>query len=253
MAAKRTAATLDRLEIAPELFVVRAFPINDLREQDVNAHVMKPGTFDRLAENIRSRGQLESLPYCAQPGGEGPVEIVSGHHRVRAAKSAGLVEVPILLDCAEMTRSTIIAKQLAHNAIIGMDDPDLVKQLVSKIDTPDDLLATGLPQDVIGDADATAEAIGMFTPRIDFDYRTVSFAFLPHQQADLERLIGLLEGRQDLVVAAPLEQFDDLLKVAARFARIKGIKSGGTAITLMVRMALEEIERIEAENAQQAN
>jgi hypothetical protein len=236
-------ATVDltgALAIGEQLYVVTV-PLGALREQDVNAHVMKPATFDRLVENIKTRGQLESLPYCAQPGGVGPIEIVSGHHRVRAAKAAELKEVPILLDTSEMTRSTIVAKQLAHNAIIGMDDPDLVKQLLTSITEPDDLLATGLPQAILGDH-ADADAIGMFVPRIDFDYRTVSFSFLPHQQAEVERLLDLLEGRQDLVVVAPVEQFEDFLKAAARYARIKGVKSGATAITLLTRLALEAIE-----------
>ena len=251
MAPQGAEAALDRLEVGEDLYVTIA-KVDDLREQDVNAHVMKPGTFDRLVENIKTRGQLESLPYCAQPGGEGPIEIVSGHHRVRAARAADVKTIPILLDTSAMTRSTIIAKQLAHNAIIGSDDPDLIKQLVSRIDNPDDLLASGLPSDVIG-GNADEEGISLFTPRIDFDYRTVSFAFLPHQQADFERLIALLEGRQDLVVAAPIEQFDELLKTAAKFARIKNIKSGGTAVTLLIRMALEEIERVEAEAEEMAN
>jgi hypothetical protein len=152
-----------------------------------------------------------------------------------------------MLDVARFDRSRIIAKQLAHNALVGVDDPDLIRTLLAEIDNPDDKLATGLPAAVL-EGKEEAEVASMFAPRIDFDYRTVSFAFLPHQQAELEKLIGLLEGRQDLVVAAPIEQYDDLLKVAARFARLKQVRSGATAITLMVRLALEELEAAEAES-----
>lgn len=231
------------MEVAPELYVVKV-PIADLREQDVNAHTMPPGKFERLVENIRQRGALESLPYCVQPGWDGPIEIVSGHHRVRAGHAAGLDELTILLDVAKMPRSAVIAKQLAHNALVGSDDPDLINQLLAEIDDPDDRLATGLSADVL-EGQAAVDVAAMFAPRIDFDYRTVSFAFLPHQQAELERLIELLEGRHDLVAVAPISQYDEFLKVAARYARLKGVRSGATAITLMVRLALEEIEAAE--------
>lgn len=235
-----------RMEVAPDLYVVR-LPIADLREQDVNAHTMSPAKFERLVENIRTRGALEGLPYCAQLGGEGPVEIVSGHHRVRAAHAAGLTDITILLDTAKMSRSALIAKQLAHNALVGSDDPDLINQLLHGIDDPDDRLATGLSADVL-EGQAAVDVASMFAPRIDFDYRTVTFAFLPHQQAELERLIELLEGRQDLVSVAPISQYDELLKVAARYARLKAVRSGATAITLMVRLALAEIEEAEADD-----
>lgn len=228
------------MEVGPELYVV-TLPISELREQDVNAHVMAPAKFERLVENIKTRGALESLPYCWQPGGEGPVEIISGHHRVRAGLAAGLKEVAILLDTAKVARSRMVAKQLAHNALVGDDDPDLVNQLLAEIVDPDDMLATGLPQEVLQGQEAV-EIAGMFAPRVDFGFRTVSFAFLPHQQAELTKLLELLEGRQDLVVCGPVELFDEFLSVAARFARLKDVRSGATAITLMTRLAAAELD-----------
>lgn len=217
--------------------------IAELKEQDINARVMAPREFERLVENIRERGALESLPYCSQNGGTGPVEIVSGHHRVRAGRAAGLNNIYVLVDTSEMTRSRIIAKQLAHNFLAGEDDKDILKQLLETIDTPDDLLASGAPDELLPSAEH--DAMELFMPRIDFDFRTVTFSFLPHQQADLEKLIEMTDGRQDLMVACPTEQFQELLTVASRFARIRKVLSGGTAVALMVRAALEEIEDAE--------
>ncbi len=236
----RIAALETGLEVGPDLYVVKV-PIADLREQDVNAHTMSPTKFERLVENVKERQALESLPYCHAPGGKAPIEIVSGHHRVRSAHAAGLSEIAILLDLLPMPRSKVVAKQLAHNQLVGSDDPDLIAQLLAEIDSPDDRLATGFSAEVLAGQEQV-DVAAMFAPRIDFDYRTVSFAFLPHQQAEVERLIELLEGRQDLVVVAPIEQYDELLKIAARYARLKGVRSGATAITLMVRLALAELE-----------
>lgn len=231
----------------PDLYI-REVDIKDLKEQDLNANVMAPATFERLVANIKQRGAPESMPYCAQPGGKGDTEIVSGHHRVRASRAAGLERIHVLVDCSEMTRSQIVAKQMAHNHLVGSDDPEVAKQLIEQIATPDDRLLSGLPDEVFGQTE-DVDVMRLFTPRVDFDFRTVTFAFLPHQQGELERLIDMLEGRRDLVVAAPIEQFDDLLKTAAKYARIKKVKSGGTAITLMIRLAQAEIDAHEAEEA----
>lgn len=212
---------------------------------------MPPAKFDRLIENVKERGALESLPYCAQPDGQGPVEIVSGHHRVRAARAAGYEEIVVLVDVRPMTRSQIIAKQLAHNSLAGQDDPDILKQLALMMETADDRLASGLPDEIFGDTEKL-DAMKLFTPQIDFDYRTISFTFLPHQQAELERLAALLDGRQDLVMICPEHQFDELLLAASRYARFKKVLAGATAVTLMVRAALAEIEAAEEQQEEEA-
>lgn len=233
------------LMIGPDM-AIRMADIKDLKEQDVNAHTMPPRMFERLVANIKQRGSLESVAYCAQPDGVGEIEIVSGHHRVRAARAAGIERIPIMVDVSPMTRSLIVAKQLAHNALVGVDDPDLTRQLTAMIDNPDDRLVSGLPDEVFGEQEEI-DAMRLFTPRIDFDFRTVTFSFLPHQQEEFERLIDMLDGRHDLLLGAPLECFDDFMRALARYARIKKIRSGGSAITLLVRLALEEVERIQAE------
>jgi hypothetical protein len=229
---------------------IRVVQISELKEQEVNAHVMAPATFNRLVENIKRRGALESLPYCAQPNGEGPVEIVSGHHRIRAARAAGLTEVTVLVDTSALTRSQIVAKQLAHNALVGTDDQDMVKRLLTTIDDPDDLIATGLPENMLGNKDDD-QSLLLFTPRVDFDFKTVTFSFLPHQKQAFEDLCNTLDGRQDLLVACPMEQFEALLRAGTKYARIKKILSGGTAVALMIQNTLAEIERLEAEEAEE--
>src|SRR5438552_334118 len=63
----------------------------DLREQDINANVMPVGMFNALVANMRKNGALESLPLCAtRVATPHLIEIVSGHHRVRAAVQAGI-------------------------------------------------------------------------------------------------------------------------------------------------------------------
>src|SRR5437762_1667585 len=94
-------------------------PPSALREQDVNARSMPKAMFERLSQTIGRDKRLESLPLCAKT--ERGLELISGHHRTRAATAAGLTEMFTLVDVTGLTRSQIAAKQLAHNAIEGQD------------------------------------------------------------------------------------------------------------------------------------
>lgn len=76
---------------------------SSLREQDVNARSMPKAMFERLSQTIARDMPLESLPFCART--DKAIEIVSGHHRVRAATAAGISEMFVLVDVTGLTRS----------------------------------------------------------------------------------------------------------------------------------------------------
>src|SRR3954454_4963806 len=105
--------------------------IDELIEQDVNARAMPKGMFERLAETVGRDKRLESLPLCATtPRG---LEIVSGHHRTRAARQAGLDELHVIVDTTGLTPDQIKARQLAHNRIQGEDNEELFKRIYESI------------------------------------------------------------------------------------------------------------------------
>lgn len=232
-----TAAPVIALGQGIELRLVRA---TDLREQDLNAQVMQPAEFERLVENIGNRGALESLPYCAQPPGQDDIEIISGHHRVRAAVQAGVEPFWVMVDTSPLTRSQITAKQIAHNQLVGRSDERIIRQMLEHIENVDDLLETGLPQDFMPALPPDATAI--LTPHAEFDWRTVSLTFLPHQLDDFTALVATLDGTQDLVGVAPIETFEPFARALSRYQRIKKILSVGTALALLTRIALEEVK-----------
>ncbi len=221
------------------------WPIAGLKEQELNANVMPPAVFQRLVENIRKRGELESVPFCAEV--QGKLEIVSGHHRVRAARAAGLNEVTVLVDRSGLSRSAIVAKQLAHNALTGRDDEEILAQLLARIETPDDLLESGVDPATLGTPEGVD--VGLFSPHVDFEWRTVTLAFLPHQFDEWDSLIRHLDQRPDLLGLAPDEQFRPFLESAAQFAKARDIRSVGTVIALLTRIALAEVRKAELEAA----
>ena len=72
------------------LLIVK-IPLDVVVEQDVNARIMKNEMQDQLTANIAKRGQLESLPYLTEDGNK--VRIISGHHRIKSARQAGIQEI----------------------------------------------------------------------------------------------------------------------------------------------------------------
>jgi hypothetical protein len=229
--------------IGPDLYIA-VVDVAALKEQDLNAQIMQPREFDRLVENIRERGQLESLPYCHQPNLTGPISIVSGHHRFRAARAAGLQQIPVILDAAEMTRGEIISKQIAHNELHGQPDQEILRQLVSQISDVDDLLRTGLPDDWMPTVEKDDTALQI--PHAEFDWRVVSLTFLPKQVDEFKSIISLIEGRSDLVGVAPVETFDAFAKAALAHGRRWDIKSMAASILTLTRLAEQEITDAEA-------
>lgn len=98
-----------------------------------NAHFMGQETFRRLVANIKRDGQLTSVPFLIEHN-TGRFTVISGNHRVQAAKMAGIIKSSfIVVHEEEITRDEILAIQLSHNSIVGQDDAELLKELLDEI------------------------------------------------------------------------------------------------------------------------
>ena len=165
------------------------------------------------------------------------MEIVSGHHRTRAARAAGLDHVNVLLDRTKLTRSSIAAKQLAHNAIEGTDDEDMLRRIADIITDVDDMLESAMGKEYF-DA-ATERARQMPVPQVDFDWKTVQMTFLSHQLEDIENLCKHA-AKADVELVVPLEEFEPFVKALQSTKKYGDVKNAGAAVWLMTRSALRE-------------
>ena len=215
---------------------VTVVPISELREQDINARIMDDGKFKQLVNNIKKRGTLESLPFCAYT--VKGVEIVSGHHRTKAAREAGLKNIPVLLDMSGLNRSQIAAKQLAHNAISGIDDQNTLREIAKIITDVDDMLESAIDKDIFKEQRAEIERLA--TPAIDPDWKTVQFTFLPHQTRDFDKLVEKTEG-VEIAGVVEIEQFKPFIEALEKTQSFQDVKAVGTAVYLMVQAALERM------------
>jgi len=229
--------------------VIAKVRIGDLREQDVNARIMKTEMQRQLTDNIKRRGQLESLPFCTLAGKK--IEIVSGHHRVRSAKECGAIpEIFVILDISGLTRSQKAAKQLAHNAISGFDDQSTLREIAGMIDDVDDMLESYVGKDVMGEPMAELERL--LSPKVEFDWRNIAFTFLPHQVSGLERLIAALESMgPDFLGAAPVEAHRPFVDAIAKYQRFAEVKNTGAAIYAMIRATEQLLEGLGYDESQE--
>jgi hypothetical protein len=238
------------VEIVAELgsgLVVAKVDINLIREQDKNARVMKPEMFRQLYENIKKRGTLESLPYCVLTD---KVEVISGHHRLRAAKEAGLKFIFVLLDTSGLNRSQIAAKQIAHNSLNGFDDQSMLREIAQMISDVDDMIESYIGKEILGEP--LAELDKLISPIVNFDWKEVEFIFLPHQIKSLEKLVAATSGSKAYIAAAHIDQYEKLIETLQLYQSFANIKNTGAAIHAMIETTLEQMNDAEysIENSQ---
>lgn len=228
--------------------LIAKIKLADIREQDINARIMKTEMQKQLTDNIKKRGQLESLPFCALINGR--IEAISGHHRLRSAKDAGLTEVFVILDVSGLRRSQVASKQIAHNAINGFDDQSTLREIAKMIDDVDDMLESYIGKEIIGEPMAELEKL--ISPSLEFTWKNVTFTFLPHQVADTEKLISILESlKPDFLGVADIDQHEEFMETLAKYQRFANVKNTGAAIHSMVCAAKQLFEDIGYENEEE--
>jgi hypothetical protein len=184
---------------------------------------------EQLSKTIKKRKYMESLPYCVQTS-KG-IEVVSGHHRLRAARMAGIQEVHILLDENKLSKNDIIARQLAHNSIQGYDDKEMLKRLFEQIDDVDLRLEAFIDKK---DIDIKIDtSIPLLDVAPDIDFKTIHLLFLPHQLEKWDRVLDMITGDEEEINVVPLEQFEKFKKTVSEVKGVNNIRSVGMALSKM--------------------
>lgn len=221
-----------------ELVVVNP---RDLKGQRVNARYMNPETMNRLRDNIKRAGNLESLPLVYRDEEDGAYYIISGHHRVEAACEAGIAMILVLVD-RPTSKDEIVSKQLAHNALSGMDDKVLLAELFNSIRDVEWRMASGLTDDISKVSydslnfklAATQEFMVLFVPE-DIE----KFDDL------MEKLAGdVIAGSRTTVRMAPKEEWKKFAEVLRKIKKFEDIKSNGIALGRMVELAQERLSQM---------
>ena len=214
-----------------------------MREQDINARIMKNEMQKQLTDNIRKRGQLESLPFCALTQNDTRIEIISGHHRIRSGKDAGLKNFFVILDVSGLNRSKITAKQIAHNAISGFDDQSTLKELAKMLDDVDDMIESYAGKEILAELNENIDKY--LSPTMQFDWKNVSIMFLPHQIADLNKLAEMTKRLSpDYIGVASLDEYKPFIEALSKYQGFADVKNVGAAIHAMTKLSLQLLDDV---------
>ena len=219
--------------------------LDEAREQDMNARVMPKEMMDRLAKTIAEDRRLESLPFLClvddpKSAGEKRLEIISGHHRVRASRMAKLLTCFAVVDVSGLTREEIASKQLAHNSIQGEDDRQVVGRIFDQIKNVELKLAAFIDPAAFG---ARLSTVSVGPLAVSVELRTVVLHFIPYAFERFEKTVGLLAERlvseHDGQYIAELAVLDRLREAIRRTRDEYDVRSLGTVLDRMCGIVLE--------------
>lgn len=219
------------VNLGNDLYIVEVNINAELREQDLNARIMSKKAFTQLVQNIKKRGGLESLPYCVEK--DGIIEIVSGHHRIRACREAGIIEIPVILDKSNLTRSQIVAKQLAHNSLVGEDDKNILNQLYAMMDNIDDILESFVTLDDLKMPDVKQSDVINLNEKVKF--KTMNFVFTEKEYDDVEKILERLQiENADNVRVCDIQFFERLVKELEKVKKFESVKNVSVAMHILL-------------------
>ena len=238
-AEESTAMSYEKIYDMGTGLIIAKVQLDKVREQDINARIMKNEMQDQLTQNIKKRGQLESLPFLVLSNGR--LEIVSGHHRIKSARAAGIKELIAIIDVSGLTRSQIAAKQLAHNAIAGFDDESTLREICKMITDVDDMLESYIGKEIMEEPLEQYEKLA--SPAVHFDFKNVTFAFLPHQIADMDVLVKALQG-SEIVGVASYDDCQRFVEILGKYQQFTDIRNVGAAVHSMIENANERMNAV---------
>lgn len=205
----------------------------EMRPAAVNAHFMSKRVYDQLVANVKRDGNLSSLPFCWH-GADGRIHILSGHHRVDAARDAGVTALLYLYTDDALSADEQTAIQISHNALVGEDDLAILRQQWESISSLEARLYSGLDDEVFKTFDPIA--LGAFNEK-DIRFETIELLFLPGEIERLKEIVAKLGKSKRVRCVGLVDQYDALADALMRLKDAATIFNSATAFLLMAEAA----------------
>lgn len=205
-----------------------------------NARFMRNDTYRQLVENVRRDKALESVPLLyAGPDVARPVAL-SGNHRVMAARDAGLSRILCLVISDPKGAEERIAKQISHNAIVGQDDLQVLKELYDSVADLTLKAYSGIDEEVRKQLNSIKfEPVS--EPRLKF--KTVTLLFLPREVDELRQVVKEVERllTEDTTFIAMSSDYAQFFSALAEVKESLSIKNSSVALLEALRRGVEQI------------
>lgn len=218
---------------------------NELKLLEKNARYMKAEQFQALVENVKQDGNLSSLPLCYREQ-DGKRRVLSGNHRVMAARQAAVPSVLVMVVADEKAMDERVAIQLSHNAIAGQDDLVILKELWESIKDVQAKLYAGLDSDTVKALQGIQFA-AITEQRLR--YKLTSFLFLPEELEDLDQLLKqtAVAFAGDAVYLANLNTYDGFFQLIVQIKKKCRIKNSAAAFLKLMELARVGLEKMRQE------
>lgn len=197
---------------------------NELKLLEVNARRMTHEQYQRLVENIKRDGALTSVPFACLDD-DGRYLVLSGNHRTRASRDAGLTKIAVMVTDDPLDHQRRVAIQLSHNAIAGEDDPTILASLYDELEDVDWRAYAGLDDKALKLLEQVT--IGSLS-EANLDFTTISIVFLPNEAARVKAAFDVAKKELTahewwLARWAEYDQTLDALEVAGASFKIKNV------------------------------
>lgn len=193
----------------------------DVQHVAKNARYMPSAMYRQLVDNIKRDGNLASLPFCWRKA-DGVFVVLSGNHRVDAARDAGISSILVLYTDAQLSKSQAVSIQLSHNALAGADVPTVLLELWQEIDSLQDKSYAGLDEALL---DNLAKASVVRIDRAGLEFEEMSLLFL---SSEIERIKETLKrlggGATGVTPGCPCRRLRRLFRHAAELQRGDGYR-----------------------------
>lgn len=85
----------------------------------------------------------------------------------------------------------------------------------------------------------------LLSPAVHFDFKNITFSFLPHQVKDMDALVKNLESSApEIIGVAPYEQCKQFIEALARYQKFSDIRNVGAAIHSMIESVTEKMDEV---------
>lgn len=214
-------------------------PMEDCVPLQKNAHYMDKDMLDKLVQNVAEDGFLSQLPFGMKRNEDGKYLILSGNHRLKAAIKAHL-EYILILYIDEVEKDRQIAYQLSHNALVGKDDLQMLKEIYTEMKSIEAKEFSGLnglqfievdklPVSSINDG--------------DIELTEVRFLFIESRSNDVRRVLDELEKQKiDGDCSIVVGSFVDFVRVMTEVKKRYNIRSTTVAFGRMIDICSEKLK-----------
>jgi hypothetical protein len=221
--------------------------LSDLKLPEKNARFLKGAAFAQLVANIKRDGCLTSFPLVNRQGDD--LTVASGSHRVAAAMKAGLIEHDVIEITSPLTREQFVALQLSHNAIVGEDDPNVLRALYDELGF-EWKEYSGLTDDAFKVEDLDMSVLRVEQPF----YEELHISFLP---ADAVIFGGWLDklgkSRPAARMVGAYADFGRFFEQLLAVKHATGIHNTAVALRLMAELAGKALAAEDAARSEEAN